>query len=134
MLFKNSVSTLNFFAQSSFGSHPLQSYLILEVECIALFCKDSGSLEVVLLLGVAKQLFQGMLIGHRLFSCSIELLGVTLVDFRERVEGSRPQASYQNVLSTKDAFRRDCATLKERAKLHDTDPTSFTRTISLSRQ
>src|SRR3979411_2465423 len=71
MLFKNGVRTLNFFVPFSFGSHPLQAYLIFEVECFALFCDYSGCLEVVLLLGVPKQLFQGMLVGHRLFSCSV---------------------------------------------------------------
>ena len=75
MLFENRVGTPNFLEQPGFGSHPLRPHLLLEVERLALFCNKSGSLDVVSLLGVTKQLFQRMLVGHGVVLMFPELPG-----------------------------------------------------------
>src|SRR5207248_9853883 len=80
VLFEDGVGTLDFFVQSNFGSDPLRPYLVLEIERFASFRSQSDRLGVVLLLGVAKKLFKGMFIGHRLFSRS-ELAGQSWLTF-----------------------------------------------------
>ena len=72
--FQDGVGTLDFSSGFNFDSDPSRACLVLEIERFALFRSQSDCLGVVFLLGVAKELFKGMFIGHRLFSRS-ELAG-----------------------------------------------------------